>query len=486
MGSDTTSIDALLSPAGPLFGRVESRTPLRPDGLGERRVCWFPGDGHGVGREVLLRAVPVSLDVAGRERIAALRSLEHPKIVPLLDWGEYGGATWILTERIRGPRIADTLLSDGAVLALEEFVPVVAQVLMAVGHAHERGCIVGSITARDVHQTEQGGRALAIKIADFGLAALHPRGGLMAVVDSPAADVREIGLLMQELLHGARDAPSRRDDLPAALVALQADMLDPDRTRRPADGNAVVERLIDAVPKALFKLPSARGTGRSDDSTALGRLASTTQRVTPPVLPAPPTEPSVPASTGSLEVVTTRLEAPPRGRWIAASSVVALAIAVIVVAVKLGRDDALPSVATDAGSRTAPAPEPAAEPAAEQAEAVVAASPIAPEPRPSAARRDEPRREVAQDPLPPTEVAAEVPADDVVPDSAPTDDHARRTLAKKKRGREADSGTAPPPTPPPSTPPRSEPASTEPKSKALLVGDDKTKPRSSELLLGDN
>ncbi len=375
MGSETISVEALLGAGGPLLGRVESRVALRPDGLIERRVCWS----HAAGREVLLRVMPFLLDTAGRERLTALHRFDHPKIVPLLDWGEHDGSTWILTDWIRGPRIADTLLRDGAVLALEELVPIIAQVLTAVGHAHDRGFIVGPITARDVHQTEQGGRALAIKIADFGLAALKTRTGVMAVVDTPADDVREIGLLMHELMHGARDAPALRDDLPAALVALHADMLDPNADSRPADGNAVVERLIDAVHRALFELPSARGTGRSDDSKALSRFAVTTQRIMPAPLPTPVLEPTAPASTGSMAVITTGLESAPRRPWIAVVSVVALAV---IVALQF-RGDQAPSGTTETRP---PLPRP------EQADAVVA-SPIAPDPGPPPTPRDEPRRD---------------------------------------------------------------------------------------------
>jgi hypothetical protein len=482
MRPQSTACDALVQPGGPLFGRLEPRTSLQADEFGERMVCWSIA----LQREVLLRVLPTATTAATREQLTALRGLEHPKVMPMLEWGEHLRMPWLTSERIRGSRLADTHLADGATLALDEFVPIVAQVLMAVGHAHERGIGVGPITARNVSIVDHAGRSLAIRLADFGLARLLPRVHgrppvPAAAHDETSTDVFEIGLLMRELLYGSGDASVVRDDLPAALVALIDDMLHGDAHTRPNDGNAVVERLIDAVPKSLFKLPSARGSGRSEESTAFGRLPTKRPSTVDTIPATPPPEPVAARSTvdtGSQSYVAASIEPAPRRRWIAALVVGTLGIGSALAIGLLPENDvteantsATDTSATIAATTTPPTPNPptAIAPAAivptdsGQAPAV-GAPPMAPattSPSPAA---------------PPDDSAP------IVVEPEPEPEH----VAKRPRDR---TGRRDPPAPAASAPPApaAPTAATTvtpkpPKSTALLVDGAQPKPRSSALL----
>lgn len=429
-------------------------------------VCWSIA----LQREVLLRVLPTPMTAATRERLTALRGLEHPKVMPMLEWGEHDGAPWITSERIRGSRLADTHLADGATLPLDEFVPIAAQVLMAVGHAHERGIGVGPITARNVSIVDHAGRSLALRLADFGLAPLLPRVHGRPPVpptahDESSADVFEIGLLMRELLYGT-DASVRRDDLPAALVALIDDMLHGDVHSRPRDGNAVVERLIDAVPKALFKLPSARGTGRSEESTAFGRLPAKRPSTVDTVPAATLSEPAAVRSTvdtGSQSYVAASIEPAPRRRWIAALVVGTLGIGSALAITALPEHDAAETNTTDT--------------AATDTAATIAPAAIVP-----AAGPDEPPAVAAPPMIPAPSNPSPAAADDdpVVVEPEP------ERVAKRPRDR---GGRRDPPAPATSAPPTpaAPPAATTaptkpPKSTALLVDGEQAKPRSSALL----
>ncbi len=459
----SAACDALVQPGGPLFGRLELRTPLEPDELGERTVCWSLA----LQREVLLRSLVVTTTATVREQLAALRGLEHPKIVPMLEWGEHRGQAWIVSERFRGSRVADTLLADGATLALDEFVPITAQVLMAVGHAHERGIAVGPITARNVSIGDIAGRSLAIRLVDFGHARLLPRlSGRPPISasahDEPAADVFEVGLLMHELLYGIGDASARRDDLPPALIALLDDMLNGDARTRPANGNAVVERLIDAVPKALFKLPSTRAPGRSDESTAFGRLPPRRPSTVDTIPASPPPEPArSTADTGGMTYVPASIEPAPRRRWIAAAVVGTIAIGLALAIAFLPDREEVGDPATVTAT-LAPAAM-AAEPPA-----VVAAPPAAPT-----------AKERIPAPIPRIDAPIEAPV------VIPTEAEPSPPAARRHRGRDARKGPPSPvtaaasPTPTGATAP---PAVKPPKSTALLVDGAEAKPRSSELL----
>lgn len=459
--------DALVEPGGPLFGRLEPRTSLHADELGERAVCWSIA----LQREVLLRVLPTAMTDATRERLAALRGLEHPKIVPMLEWGEHHGRPWITSERLRGSRVADTLLADGATLTLDEFVPIAAQVLMAVGHAHERGIAVGPITARNVSMGDLAGRSLAIRLVDFGHARLLPRlPGRPSVPttahDEASADVFEIGLLMRELLYGTGDTPAPRDDLPAALVALIDDMLHGDAQTRPHDGNAVVERLIDAVPKALFKLPSARSSGRSDESTAFGRLPARRPSTVDTIPASPPSEPRAArstADTGGLTYVAPTIEPAPRRRWIAALVVGMVAIG-SAAAIGLLPDREHVRDPTTVTATLAPA--------------TVAPATLAP------ATTPETPAVVAAPPAPPAAVGA-APATIEPPSAAPVVVEPVHAPTKRHRGRETPKAPPSPVATPTTVAPAgtaTTPAAKPPKSTALLVDGAEAKPRSSELL----
>lgn len=466
----SAACDALVQPGGPLFGQLEPRTSLHADELGERVVCWSVA----LQREVLLRVLPAPMTAAARVRLTALRGLEHPKVMPMLEWGEHQGRPWITSERIRGSRVADTHLADGATLSLDEFVPIAAQVLMAVGHAHERGIGVGPITARNVSIVDHAGRSLAIRLADFGLARLLPRPHGRPEVpptahDEASADVFEIGLLMRELLYGTGDASATRDDLPPALVALIDDMLRGDARTRPHDGNAVVERLIDAVPKALFKLPSARSSGRSEESTAFGRLPARRPSTVDTIPAAALSEPGAVRSTADTDgqsYVAPSIEPAPRRRWIAALVVGTLGIASALAIALLPEHAETPSVAattipttsptTIAPTTIAPATDPVEPPA-------VAAPPMIPAP-----------------PSPSAAAVPDAPAPIVVePEPEPVAKRRRDRSGRRDAPMSTGSAPAAPASPPvPATTPSTKP----PKSTALLVDGAQPKPRSSALL----
>jgi len=473
MIADVPSVREILQPGGALFGNYELRSELQPDHLGERAVARsVPAQ-----REVTVRLLSARLSASGHAHIAALRSLEHPKLISRIEWGEHRGYPWVVSDRHRSARLSDALLGDGASLPLEEFVPLIAQVLMAVGHAHEREIVVGPILARDVMLGERGGKALTIKLADFGLARLlverpfdlpsppelRGRWG-----GSASSDVFEIGLLMHHMLSGAHaigpDAPrlrlgAVRPDLPATLLALIDDTMDPTPTGRPRDANEVVERLIDAVPKSMFKLPSSRPAARADESAGFSHVTPI-----PQPLPRPPDASAAasgaPGSTSQLEISTSGFDAGPTRWWVYAAAAAALLGIGVTVAATRGEPEDEVTAAVDT-SAIPPTPEPIPP----TPTTVVVAAPA---PAPSI----EPPRPVV-DAAP---AVVETPAAVVAAEPAPRAGPKRSTRRSESSSPTAPTSIAPPPA-------TQEPAS-KPSSKALLVGDDRAKPRSSELLLG--
>jgi serine/threonine protein kinase len=236
-----------------------------------------------------------------------LRSLEHPNIVSMFDAGVDHGRPYLVTEWVDGELLGDYANRLGR-LGMKEFVPIAAQILKGVGHAHSREMMIRDIKPSNIMLCERKGRANFVKVLDFGLAKfmrneapltegyvlgtagyLAPEAILGGALDL-RVDVYALGVLFYRLLAGVtpfdgcedatifyktiNDRPRDLHDLlpdghdvPDALVGLIHDCLAKDVADRPADANIVVERLIDAVPANFFRLPSLTPTGQTAVAT---------------------------------------------------------------------------------------------------------------------------------------------------------------------------------------------------------------------------
>ena len=98
-----------------------------------------------------------------------LDGLRHSNIVEMYDYGREGGRAYIVMERVDGELLSDFMARKGR-LTLTEFVPIAAQILKGVGHAHSRDLMIRDIKPSNVMLCERKGRANFVKIIDFGLA----------------------------------------------------------------------------------------------------------------------------------------------------------------------------------------------------------------------------------------------------------------------------------------------------------------------------
>ncbi len=232
------------------------------------------------------------------EREAArLNGLRHPNIVSMLDFGRDGRDAYLAMEYLQGELLSE-YVDRNRYLTLEQFVPIAAQILKGIGHAHSREMMVRDIKPANVMLCERKGRANFVKILDFGLAKLVK--GDMAITEdhvmgtvgylSPEqikgdpldlrVDVYAIGIMFYYMLAGRapfagednatifyktvnepppdlRTAAPHGEDLPDGLVDLIHRCLAKNRDERPSDADEVVEGLIDVVPAAMFRLPRA-------------------------------------------------------------------------------------------------------------------------------------------------------------------------------------------------------------------------------------
>ncbi len=228
-----------------------------------------------------------------------LGSVKHPNIVRLLDQGYDAGRAYLVMEHLDGELLSDYIGQQHA-LDLHTFVPIAAQVLKGIGHAHSRGVMLRDIKPANIMLCRRKGRTNFVKILDFGLAKLirdeqpvteeHVLGtaGYLApeVIEGNddldlRVDVFSLGALFYFMLSGRlpfegsesatvfyktiHDDPTPLHEvlptdhaLPEGLIHLVHRCLSKDRTQRPDDANEVVEHLIDVVPASLFRLPRIR------------------------------------------------------------------------------------------------------------------------------------------------------------------------------------------------------------------------------------
>jgi serine/threonine protein kinase len=341
-----------------------------------------------------------------------LDGLRHSNIVEMYDHGHVSGRAYIVMEFVDGELMSDYMAKKGA-LTLAEFVPIAAQILKGVGHAHSRDLMIRDIKPSNVMLCERKGRANFVKIIDFGLAKMlegdeditkqHFVGtaGYLSPEQIKGleldlrVDVYALGVLFYQMLSGRMPFEAENDttmlykhvhDFPAPLsevlpanhgvpeelIHLVHDCLEKDPKQRPRDANEIVEKLIDCVPMAMFKLPPVATPKSGSSSADLPVSALATAALTAPTgetatylerdpgLGAPESTGSRPLVPPSSERPVTppssshplQSEAAPAKRSMlpmifGGLAIVGLAIAAIVV---LGNKDEVPAAKTDAAA----------------------------------------------------------------------------------------------------------------------------------------
>lgn len=213
----------------------------------------------------------------------AVALLDHPSCVRILDYGQDDGQLYLVLEHIEGGSLADALRTRGRLPAAEAL-PLICQVLGALGEAHEHGIVHRDVKPANVMLTVGLAGAPAAKLVDFGLARaaaettsitapgtmvgtpryMAPEQFFEATVDG-RTDVYAVGVLLFELLVG--HPPFAASSVPGFArvhsVASRADVL------RAAVAAGMSEALAAAVVRALAVRASERFQSALDMEQAL-------------------------------------------------------------------------------------------------------------------------------------------------------------------------------------------------------------------------
>jgi serine/threonine protein kinase len=282
-----------------LVARILRPPPGLPQSFGRYRVAAVLGRGAmGVvykahdpllDRDVAVKLIKTDLLDAGerseylerfmREAQAAARCT-HRGIVAVYDFSENDGSPFIVMEFVEGPDLRYVMRTNGSQVP-EQAIPVMLQILDALGHAHRLGIVHRDIKPPNILMR----RPDEVKITDFGIARLGTGQATQAgvVIGTPRymapeqargeavdlrADLFSAAAVFWEMLTGK---PAFAGDSQAAIIS-QVMFGDP---QAPIAASASAHSaLYGTLRRALAKSPVDRFASAADFVTALQRAAT--------------------------------------------------------------------------------------------------------------------------------------------------------------------------------------------------------------------
>jgi hypothetical protein len=203
------------------FPEFEVERLIARGGMGTVLLATYPGGEAPVALKLLSTRFRVRPEYQARFRaeIAALKALDDPNVVRLLDHRTDGSVDMLVMEYVEGKSVRDEL-TDNPDRVSARAVDIAIAVCEALTHAHERGIVHRDIKPSNVMLTTDGG----IKVLDFGIAKLvHGEEGLTGTGDvlgsigylapeirsgsgaiDHRADVFSLGVTLHEMLNGRR------------------------------------------------------------------------------------------------------------------------------------------------------------------------------------------------------------------------------------------------------------------------------------------
>ncbi len=291
--------------AGKQLGPYQVVAPLGEGGMAAVYKAFHPAMERYVALKVLPRHFAGDPEFVARfaREARLLAQLQHPHILPVFDFGQADGYSYLAMPLVETGTLAGWL--TGQPLPLSTVRAVMLQLADALGYAHARGLVHRDIKPSNV-LVDAGGHCL---LTDFGLARMLEGSVNLtasgAILGTPAymspeqgqgqpldarSDLYSLGVVLYELAVGRK--PYNAETPMAVMIKHLQDPLPLPRQLNPALPEAV-ER---AILKALAKDPADRYQSAADFAQALRAALPEVEQPEPP--PAKQSERRVAAPPG--------------------------------------------------------------------------------------------------------------------------------------------------------------------------------------------
>ena len=275
--------------AGKTLGQYQILEQLGQGGM----ASVFKAHQPSLNRFVAVKVLPAQLALTSgfSERFVreaqTVAQLNHPNILPVIDFGQDQGLSYIAMKYVAGGTLRERL---GQPMELERVIHFIEQVAAALDHAHSRGILHRDIKPSNVLLDEGDW----VQLADFGLAKLiasdEKLTGSGLGVGTPAymapeqsqgssvdhrADIYSLGVVVYEMTTGQLPFEA---ETPMAVVIKHVTESPPP----PCQNNPTLpQALDDIILKALHKTPSQRYASAGALARALKETIASQARVVP-------------------------------------------------------------------------------------------------------------------------------------------------------------------------------------------------------------
>ena len=315
---------------GKTFGAYRIVKRIAKGGMGAVYLGERTSDGGKVAIKILTEEFSRMPGIEGRFKREASTGgrLEHPNIVATDEIEREGPYTYLVMEYVDGGSLVDLIVREKR-LAPARAIPLMADILQGLQHAHDRGILHRDIKPGNVLLTSSG----QAKVIDFGLAKDAEAQTILTLAGnvvgtpaymapeqakgdgaSPASDQYSCGILMYLMLTGRKPFEGR--SIIDTLNKQIHDALPSVRLYNPD----VTEELEKVIRKMCAKEPEKRYASPLDAASALRKTIGLPALVKPP----PPAAPGGPAPAAA--AADTGVKSWEWGLLVAASAAAALLV----------------------------------------------------------------------------------------------------------------------------------------------------------------